>query len=128
MITTELYMTRNDGVKLYITKSDTYTIINESGVEYEDAIDVENSVHTYTETTNYRSDYEGERTMDVITLSSQSLSGRGILPLTISNTPSSVTVWDSNGEMVDVKWTYVNGELRYDVNNTITGCTIKVIP
>ena len=51
MIVTEFYMTRDDGVNLYRTYSDQHMMImQETGVLYEDAIDVENSGHTYTET------------------------------------------------------------------------------
>lgn len=49
-IITKYYKTRTDGVKLYRTYSDDGKyIIREDGTIYEEAIDVENSGHTYTE-------------------------------------------------------------------------------
>lgn len=61
MIETELYMTRDDGVRLYRTYSDEGRVIlqNETGNQYEEAIDVEGSGYTYTETDEY---IEGEAT------------------------------------------------------------------
>ena len=52
MIKTEFYMTRSDGVTLYRTYSDAYVMIQKYGTEetYSEAIDVENSGFTYTET------------------------------------------------------------------------------
>lgn len=52
MIVTEYYMTRSDGVKLYRTYSDEgmMMIQNETGIKYGEAVDVENSGYTYTET------------------------------------------------------------------------------
>ena len=52
MIQTEFYMTRKDGVKLYRTFSDADMMIrqNETQRLYGEAIDVENSGYTYTET------------------------------------------------------------------------------
>ena len=51
MIRTELYMTREDGVRLIRTYSDIGNyIINEQGVMYDEAVDIETSTHTYTET------------------------------------------------------------------------------
>lgn len=51
MIIKELYMTRSDGVKLYRNYSDAgkYIIQNETGIEYSEAIDVEDAPYTYTE-------------------------------------------------------------------------------
>lgn len=51
-IKTEFYRTREDGVNLYRTYSDEgfYIVQNETGVEYEEAIDVENAPYTYSET------------------------------------------------------------------------------
>ena len=50
MVKTEFYMTRPDGVILYRTYSDLgRTIIRNDGVEYGEAVDVENSDYTYTE-------------------------------------------------------------------------------
>lgn len=52
MIVREFYRQRKDGVNLYRTYSDEgfYILQNETGVEYSEAIDVENAPYTYTET------------------------------------------------------------------------------
>lgn len=51
MIIREFYETRPDGVKLYKTYSDQgMKIRQETGAEYDEAIDVENTTHTYEET------------------------------------------------------------------------------
>ena len=51
MIKTEFYTTRPDGVKLYRTYSDSgFYIEQNTGAVYAEAIDVENSEYTYTET------------------------------------------------------------------------------
>ena len=51
MIVTEFYLTRDDGVNLYRTYSDQQLVIEqETRARYDEAIDVENSGHTYTET------------------------------------------------------------------------------
>ena len=52
MIKRELYMTRNDGVKLYRTYSDNNFMIKqiETGSIYQEAIDVESATYTYEET------------------------------------------------------------------------------
>ena len=52
MIQREFYTQRKDGVKLYRTYSDAGMMIrqNETGAEYAEAIDVEGSPYTYTET------------------------------------------------------------------------------
>jgi hypothetical protein len=52
MLIKEFYRTREDGVKLYRNYSDTghYIIQIETGVEYAEAIDVENAPYTYAET------------------------------------------------------------------------------
>lgn len=52
MLVREFYGTRKDGVKLFKSYSDQnfYIIQNETGVEYSEAIDVENAPYTYTET------------------------------------------------------------------------------
>ena len=52
MIQREFYRTRNDGVNLYRTFSDEGMVIlqNETGVEYDEAIDVEDAPYTYSET------------------------------------------------------------------------------
>lgn len=50
MVKREFYMTREDGVNLYRTYSDEgFTLIRNDGVEYMEAIDVENAEYTYTE-------------------------------------------------------------------------------
>ena len=50
MVKTEFYTTRSDGVSLYRTYSDQgRTIIRNDGVEYGEAVDVENSIYTYIE-------------------------------------------------------------------------------
>lgn len=52
MIQTEFYMERKDGVKLYRTYSDRNMMIQKDGTEeiYSEAIDVEDSGYSYTET------------------------------------------------------------------------------
>lgn len=52
MIIKEFYRQRKDGVNLYRTFSDKNVLIlqNETGIEYEEAIDVENAPYTYSET------------------------------------------------------------------------------
>ena len=52
MIKTEEYMTRSDGVKLIRTYSDAGFQIrqDQTGIVYDEAIDVENSGYTYIET------------------------------------------------------------------------------
>ena len=53
MVKREFYMTREDGVNLYRTYSDEgYSLIRNDGVEYMEAIDVENAEYTYTESEN----------------------------------------------------------------------------
>ena len=51
-LTPEYFKTREDGVKLYITRSKNgyYIIQNETGIPYEEAVDVEGSPYTYDET------------------------------------------------------------------------------
>lgn len=52
MLKKEFYRQREDGVNLYKTYSDVGFYIRqvETGVEYEEAIDVENAPYTYEET------------------------------------------------------------------------------
>lgn len=52
MIIKEFYRQRKDGVNLYRTYSDmnVYILQNETGIEYEEAIDVEDAPYTYSET------------------------------------------------------------------------------
>ena len=53
MIVREFYEQRKDGVNLYRTYSDAgFTIIRNDGVEYDEAIDVEDAPYTYTESGN----------------------------------------------------------------------------
>ena len=50
MIITKFYKTRSDGVNLYRTYSDSGRhVVREDGVVYDEAVDVENSGHTYVE-------------------------------------------------------------------------------
>ena len=49
MIVTEFYRTREDGVRLVRTYSDTGKMIERDGVLYEEAIDPEDSGRVYTE-------------------------------------------------------------------------------
>ena len=52
MLVKEIFRVRKDGVKLYRSYSDQnkYILQNETNIEYEEAVDVENSKYTYTET------------------------------------------------------------------------------
>lgn len=52
MIVREFYTTRKDGVKLFKTYSDSDMYIRqvETGIEYSEAIDVEDAPYTYEET------------------------------------------------------------------------------
>lgn len=52
MIFTEYYATRNDGARLFKTYSDANVKILQvdTGLQYDEAIDIEGSVHTYEET------------------------------------------------------------------------------
>lgn len=52
MIVTEYFNIREDGVKLYHTYSDkNYKILQvETGIQYDEAIDIENAPYTYEET------------------------------------------------------------------------------
>lgn len=62
----EYYLTRTDGVKLYRNYSDKNVYIkqDQTGIEYSEAIDVENAPYTYTETDK---PIEGETDPDTIT-------------------------------------------------------------
>lgn len=53
MVIKEFYNTREDGTKLFRFSSDKGLRIlqNETGVEYDEAIDIENANYTYSETT-----------------------------------------------------------------------------
>lgn len=52
MLKTEFYLTRSDGVNLYRTYSDlhNYILQTDTGIKYTEAVDIENSGHTYEET------------------------------------------------------------------------------
>ena len=52
MIRTDFFRTREDGVELYRTYSDKNVIIrcDQNGKEYEEAVNIESSGYTYTET------------------------------------------------------------------------------
>lgn len=52
MIVKEFYLERKDGVKLFrnYSNENKYIRQNETGIEYAEAIDVENAPFTYTET------------------------------------------------------------------------------
>lgn len=52
MLKTEFYTTRTDGVNLYRTYSDLnrYILQVDTGAKYTEAIDIENTSHTYEET------------------------------------------------------------------------------
>lgn len=62
MIQTDFYMKRYDGVDLYRTYSDInhYIIQDQTGFEYEEAIDVEGAEFTYTESEKVIPDPEEE--------------------------------------------------------------------
>lgn len=51
MIVTEFYLERKDGIKLYRTYSDIhhYIVQHPTEIEYDEAVDIENSGYTYTE-------------------------------------------------------------------------------
>lgn len=59
MLITEFYKTRSDGVDLYRTYSDEKRKIiqNETGVVYSEAIDIDGSPYTYTETEEFIEEY-----------------------------------------------------------------------
>ena len=61
MIIREFFMTRPDGISLYRTYSDSGVMVRqiETGVEYSEAVDVENTPYTYEETdTPVEDDFE----------------------------------------------------------------------
>jgi hypothetical protein len=70
MIITEYYRTREDGVVLNRTYSDEGKMIiqNETGIEYAEAIDVENAPYTYSESTNNveTEELSAEEALDII--------------------------------------------------------------
>ena len=59
-IVKEFYKTREDGINLYKTYSNENKVIKqeETGNEYDEAIDVEDVTYTYTETDKYINDDE----------------------------------------------------------------------
>lgn len=62
MIITEFYKTRSDGVDLYRTYSDEKLKIiqNETGVVYSEAIDIDGSPYTYTESEEFIEEFPEE--------------------------------------------------------------------
>ena len=68
MLKHEFYQTREDGVKLYRTYSDREMMIQKDGTDetYSEAIDVENSGFTYTETDTPIPEDENLTVADVI--------------------------------------------------------------
>lgn len=68
MIRTEYCETRPDGVNLYRTYSDIHKRIKQDQTEavYDEAIDVENSGYTYTETTESAEVMEPQDALDLI--------------------------------------------------------------
>lgn len=68
MIIKEFYTTRSDGVNLFRTYSDAnrHIIQNETGVEYVEAIDVENAPYTYSEGSEIVEELSAEEALDII--------------------------------------------------------------
>lgn len=62
MLVKEFYRQRTDGVNLYRNYSDInhYIVQNETGIEYAEAIDVENAPYTYSETDKPVPEEEGD--------------------------------------------------------------------
>lgn len=60
MVVKEEYMTRSDGVKLFRSYSDEgrKLIQNETGIVYDEAIDVENAPYTYSESEEFVEQHE----------------------------------------------------------------------
>ena len=67
MIVKEEYKTRADGVKLFRTYSDDgkFIIQNETGITYDEAIDVEDAPYTYTES-DVDFELTAEEVLDII--------------------------------------------------------------
>lgn len=67
MIKRDFYATRSDGVKLYRSYSDIGKMIkqNETGMAYDEAIDVENAPYTYSETEG-SADISSEEALEII--------------------------------------------------------------
>ena len=70
MLINEYYRTREDGVKLYRTFSDSDMMIRKDGTDelYAEAVDVENSGYTYTETDLPVADGEEPTVEDTISM------------------------------------------------------------
>lgn len=69
MIHTEYYTTRDDGVRLFRTYSDAgmYIAQEQTGAVYEEAVDVEDSPYTYTETdTPIEDEIDDSAALDII--------------------------------------------------------------
>lgn len=66
MIVTEFYRTREDGVRLVRTYSDTGKMIERDGVVYEEAIDPESTGRVYTET-DVEIELTAEEALDILT-------------------------------------------------------------
>ena len=68
MIVREFYRTRNDGVNLYRTYSDEGRLIiqNETGITYDEAIDVENAPYTYSESDEELPGLTAEEALELI--------------------------------------------------------------
>ena len=66
MVKREFFDTRLDGVNLYRTYSDEgyYLIQNETGAEYEEAIDVEGARYTYSESDKKIEEPDGEESAE----------------------------------------------------------------
>lgn len=67
MIKREFYATRKDGVKLYRTYSDSGMTVrqNETGAEYDEAVDVENAPYTYSES-DESTEISSEEALEII--------------------------------------------------------------
>lgn len=67
MIVKEFYRTRKDGVNLYRTYSDEGRMIiqNETGITYDEAIDVETAPYTYSES-DEEIEMTAEQLLDII--------------------------------------------------------------
>lgn len=69
MIRREFYLTRKDGINLYRTYSDSGKMIRQTdtGIEYAEAIDVENTPHTYEETeTDIADELTAEEALNIL--------------------------------------------------------------
>jgi formylmethanofuran dehydrogenase subunit E-like metal-binding protein len=68
MVIKEFYRTRQDGVNLYITRSDKNLKIRKVGTDeiYDEAIDVESAPHTYEETSLPNEEISGDQLKEMI--------------------------------------------------------------